>query len=82
MIQQAQDNNDQEYILLMLDIHKAFDSVLLIYLEEIMYAFNFPPAQGCALSPLLYVLVMESLALNIRVNAAIEGFQVAGYHKK
>ena len=39
-------------------------------------------AQGCALSPLLYVLVMETLALSIRHNAQIQGFNINGYHKK
>ena len=114
MIQQAQVDKE-EYILLMLDIQKAFDSVSLTYLEEILYAFNFPQsfiswirilycekevrivnnghasapifplngtAQGCSLSPLLYVLVMESLALNIHQNAAIQGFKLDSYHKK
>ena len=114
MIQQAYDNNE-EHVLLMLDIQKAFDSVSLHYLEEVMHAFNLldslirwvrilysgkeiritnnghssdpihplnGTAQGCSLSPLLFVLVMESLALNIRSNAQIEGFQAGGYCKK
>ena len=115
MIQQASTDTDEEYALLMLDIEKAFDSVSLCFLEEVMFAFNFPPsfitwvrilyagkelrvvnngyssdpiyptrgcAQGCSLSPLLYVLVMEALALSIRANSNIAGFSVNNHHKK
>ena len=39
-------------------------------------------AQGCSLSPLLYILVMEALALSIRANSNIQGFSVNGYTKK
>ena len=42
MIQKAQ-NDDQEYALLMLDIEKAFDSILLHFLEEVLFAFGVPP---------------------------------------
>ena len=114
MIQMAKDN-EEEYTLLMLDIEKAFDSVSWSFLQEVLWAYNFPPsfiswiqilykdkelrivnnghssesitplrgtAQGCSLSPLLYVLVMETMALNIRNNAKIEGFHIGDYHKK
>ena len=114
MIQNAQ-NDDQEYALLMLDIEKAFDSISLHFLEEVLFAFGVPPsfihwiqilyqgkelrlvnnghaldpitplrgsAQGCSLSLLLFVMVMEALALSIRANANIQGFQIGDFHKK
>ena len=39
-------------------------------------------AQGDGLSPLLFVLVMESLAATIRENDAIQGFKIGSIHKK
>ena len=93
----------------------SINSVSLSFLEEVLYAFNFPIsfvqwihilyaekelrlvynshstdaifplrgcAQGCSLSLLLYVLVMEALALSICANSNIPGFKVNNYHKK
>ena len=39
-------------------------------------------SQGCSLSPQLYVLVMETLALAIRKNDKILGFQIGDFQKK
>ena len=39
-------------------------------------------AQGDGLSPLLFVLVIETLALTIRANAKIQGYQAGMFHKK
>ena len=39
-------------------------------------------AQGDGLSPLLFVLVVETLALNIRANECIVGFKAGNIHKK
>ena len=39
-------------------------------------------AQGCGLSPMLYVLVMEILSLSIRNNADISGISVGSFEKK
>ena len=97
IIAQAEDNQE-EAILLMLDVEKAFDSVSWSYLLKVLDRFNFPDsfiewvkllykgkelrvinnghispvikptrslAQGCGLSPLLFVLVIETLALSI-----------------
>ena len=106
---------EEEYMLMLVDIEKTFDSVSWHYLEEVLYAFNLPmefitwvnilqrdteirifnnghasppitptrgTAQGSSLSPLLFVLVIETLTLSIRNNALIEGFCVSDYCKK
>ena len=39
-------------------------------------------AQGDGLSPLLFILVIETLALNLRANDQIVGFQFKEFHKK
>ena len=39
-------------------------------------------AQGNGLSPLLFILTIETLALNIRANASIEGYTCGEFHKK
>ena len=39
-------------------------------------------AQGDGLSPLLFVLVIETLALTLRNNDKIEGYKVNSIHKK
>ena len=39
-------------------------------------------AQGDGLSPLLFILVIETLALSIRANDKIEGYKIDSIHKK
>ena len=38
--------------------------------------------QGDGFSPLLFVLVIETLALNIRANEKIQGYKAGNFHKK
>ena len=113
IIEQAQD--EEEGMIIMLDIEKAFDSVSWDFLHEVMENSNFPSqfmdwvkalyldkelriinhgflsqplypsnglAQGDGLSPLLFVLVIETLANNIHANDNIQGFKVNSIHKK
>ena len=114
MIQEAS-KNEEEYLLMLVDIEKAFDSVSWHFLEEVLHAYNFPiefitwvkilqrdmeirimnnghasvpifptmgTAQGSSLSPLLFVLVIETLALSIHSNKLIQGFSAGNFNKK
>ena len=114
LIARAEDE-DEEGVLMLLDIEKAFDSISWEFLIEIMECFAFPAsfvrwikvmynrkdvrvlnnghssdpifptrgvAQGCGLSPLLFILTIETLALSIRNNERIEGYRLDNIHKK
>ena len=105
----------EDGILSQLDIEKAFNSVSLYYLQEVLSNFNFPAsfmdwvttlykdkeiriinnghtsevitptnglAQGDGLSPLLFILVIEMLALTIHQNDQIVGYKFQESHKK
>ena len=106
---------DEEGMLILLDIEKAFDSVSWDFMHKVMETFGFPPsfcqwikiiyqekeirilnnghasesifptngvAQGCCISPLLFVLTIEALACSIYQNVDIVGYSVGGIHKK
>ena len=114
-IRQAQESSNEASAILLLDIEKAFDSVSLVFLQDVLETFGFPPyfcdwmqvlyrdkelrvvnnghasevvyptngvAQGCGLSPMLYILVMEILALSIRNNEDIRGISLPSFEKK
>ena len=114
IISQAE-QDEEEYMLLLLDIQAAFDSVSWAFLHRVLEEYRFPAsfidwikiiykgkelcivnnghistpikptkglAQGDGLSPQLFVLVIETLALSIRENAALQGVRIGDFHKK
>ena len=109
------ETSEEEGVLVLLDIEKAFDSVSWSFLRLVLEDIIFPEyfidwvetlyqdkelrienngflskpitptrglAQGCSLSPLLFILVMETLALTIRANTKIEGICIGTITKK
>ena len=107
--------DDEEFLVMSLDIEKAFDSVNWDFLYNLLHTWQFPPsfigwiqlmhtqkelrvynnrfssqpiqvhrglAQGCALSPLLFIFCIEALARVVRQNNIIEGMQFDKSEKK
>ena len=106
---------DQDFLVMSLDIEKAFDTVQWPFLYKLLHSWGFPSsfiewiqlmnfrkelrvynnghssepipvqnglAQGCSLSPLLFILCIESLARVVRENTAIKGLKYEGGEKK
>ena len=113
-IKEAQMYPNEASAAILLHIEKAFDSVSLTFLHDVLEAFDFPDyfrswiqilylnkeirivnnghasevikptngvAQGCGLSPMLYILVMEILSLSIKNNESIKGICVDNFEK-
>ena len=110
----AEDNNE-EAVLILLDIEKAFDTINWSFIRNVLVRLGFPSsfvhwldamkvgkelrilnnghssepiypgkgvAQGCALSPLIFILGMEMLANVIRNNETIQGVKCETLEKK
>ena len=111
----AQELHDDDMVLLLLDIEKAFDSVFWDFLSMVLWGFGFPQdfvdwihlthqnvsikvlnngylsesieptrglAQGCGLSPFLFILTVEGLATLVRRDSRIPSITVDGACKK
>ena len=110
----AAEENDEDAMLILLDIEKAFDTINWEFINQVLKSLGFPPsflhwikviennkelrifnnghsskafkprkgvAQGCALSPLIYILAMETLANVLRSNPEITGVKCGDREK-
>ena len=108
-------DDDEDFLLMNLDIEKAFDSVSWKFLYKTLTGFGIPEdfiswikilhngkelqvynngyasksifvknglAQGCVLSPLLFIFCIETLGNVVRDNKVVEGIKVGDLEKK
>ena len=114
-LMEAAEENNEEAVLILLDIEKAFDFVDWSFMREVFVKMEFPlyfiswldafqsgkelrifnngfssdsinpqrgVAQGCSLSPLIFICAMEMLANVVRDNSVIQGIQCENQQKK
>ena len=112
---EAAEQNEEEAMVILLDIEKAFDTIDWDFMRNVFLKSGFPEyfirwldamqngkelrvftngyssdviypkrgmAQGCCLSPLIFICAMEMLANVVRQNPRIPGISVNNFEKK